>query len=132
MMISRIAMAAAGGVELEDKPRLIDQIVADSNEGESPEESATKRGGSMRRRRAASSPQAPRGPPGDDLETVLGDQVIFSIADLAKFARRSPATIFRLLRLGQLDCVQISGSRVFTRAIVLDFLRNGTRSSEAA
>ncbi len=78
---------------------------------------------------AASSP---REPPADDLEERIGNKLVFSIAELAELADRSPATIFRLLRLGLLSSIRIGGYRRFTRATVLDFLRHGTRSTEAA
>ena len=73
------------------------------------------------------APQSPRGPPDDDLEERIGDKLLFSINDLAELADKSPASIFRYLRLGLLSCVTVGGYRHFTRAAVLDFLRNGTR-----
>jgi hypothetical protein len=127
-MVSSIAIAAAQGVELKEKPRLIDKIAASSQHksdlAESPKEplSHPRRGGNR---------PHPRGPP-DDLEERIGGKLIFSINEVAALADRSPATIFRLLRLGLLPCIQVSGSRCFTRAMVLDFLRRGTRNTEAA
>ena len=89
-----------------------------------------KNSGSWHGRRLSSSPHFPRESP-DGLEEQLGDQAIFSVNELAKLANRSAPTVFRLLRLGQLSFVQVGGSRCFTRAIVLDFLRRGTRKSGA-
>jgi hypothetical protein len=68
----------------------------------------------------------------DDLDERIGPKLLFSISELAMLADRSPATIFRLLRLGLLPFVQVGGSRCITRAIVLDFLRRGTPESNAA
>ena len=90
-------------------------------------------GGDTRRFRASTAPQPLRIPPDDDdLEDRIGDKLLYSIKDLAELSDRSPATIFRYLRLGQLQCIQSGGIRRFTRAAVLDFLRNGTRRTEAA
>ena len=76
------------------------------------------------------APQSPRGPPvDDDLEERLGDQLHFSIDELAKLSDRSAATIFRYLRLGLLPCIRVGGYRRFTRAVALDFLRYGTRGA---
>ena len=130
-MISSIALAAAEGVEPKEKPRRIDMIAEDSQRPEPDIALPAKTREAMRRQRAASSPHAPRGPP-DDLEERIGNKNLYSVADLARLADRSPATIFRLLRLRLIGFVQVGGQRRFTRAIVLDFLRNGTRRSDGA
>jgi excisionase family DNA binding protein len=95
-MVSSIAIATAEGFEPEEKPRLIDV------------------------------PRGRRRPPPDDLEERIGSKNFYTINELAALADRSPATIFRLLRLGLLPFVQVGGRRLFSRAIVLDFLRRGT------
>jgi hypothetical protein len=118
-------MIAAEGVEPEERPRLIDNIAAESQPESEPAKPPGKHGKPLNRQRASESPHSPRSPP-DGLEQLIGSKLIFSINDLAQLADRSPATIFRLLRLGLLPCIQVSGSRCFTRAMVLDFLRNGT------
>jgi excisionase family DNA binding protein len=106
--------------------KMISSIAIVAAEGSGPEEMPvtarppTKRGGALSRQRAS----AP-----DDLEERIGSKLIFSINELAALADRSPATIFRLLRLGQLPFVQIGGSRCFTRAAVLNFLRRGTQAT---
>jgi hypothetical protein len=130
-MVSSFAIAAAEGFQPEDRPRLVDKIVADSQfVASEPEKPSRQRFGGGRPFRAATAPQSPRGPPiDDDLEERLEDKLHFSITELAKLASKSPATIFRYLRLGQLSCIRIGGHRRFTRAVVLDFLRNGTREA---
>lgn len=126
-MVSSIAMAAAEGFEPEEKPRRIDAIAASSQpKRDDPAKPSKDRGSWRGRRHTAASPHAPRGPP-DDLEERIGSKLFYSISELAALADRSPATVFRLLRLGQLPFVQVGGSRCFTRAIVLDFLRRGTQ-----
>lgn len=131
-MVSSIAIAAAEGVELMEKPRLVDEIAASSQpKNDELAKPSKNHGGQRGRQHAEVSSHAPRGPP-DDLEERIGSKLFYSINELAMLADRSPATIFRLLRLGQLPFVQVGGSRCFTRAIVLDFLRRGTRRSEAA
>jgi excisionase family DNA binding protein len=106
---------------------VIDEIAAASQPAGKPESRPKSYGGDTRRFRASVVPQSPRGPPiDDDLEERLGDKLLFSINELADLTDRSPATIFRLLRLGQLQSVQVGGVRRFTRATVLDFLRRGT------
>jgi hypothetical protein len=131
-MVSVFAIATADGLEPEDRPRRVDKIIADSQAGSwpgsEPQKSQERRGG-VRPVRAATAPQSPGGPPVDDLEERLGAQLHFSIGELAKLASKSPATIFRYLRLGQLSCIRIGGHRRFTRAVVLDFLRNGMREA---
>jgi hypothetical protein len=129
-MVSSIAITAAEGFEPDEKPRLIDKIATNSERNCGPTESS-KEHEALRRPRRGGTPQVQRGPP-DDLEERIGPKLIYSISELAALADRSPATIFRLLRLGQLQFVWVSSSRCFTRAIVLDFLRRGTRRSEAA
>jgi excisionase family DNA binding protein len=125
-MVSVFAIAAADGLEPEDRPRLVDKIIADSQPVGS--EPARKRFGGGRPFRASVAPQSPRGPPvDDDLEERLGKKLHFSIGELADLAGKSPATIFRYLRLGQLPYIRVGGHRRFTRAVVLDFLRNGMR-----
>jgi hypothetical protein len=111
-MISSIAIAAAEGFERGQKLPLTDEIAAKS--GDAPRD---------RQHRG-------RTPPPDDLEERIGSKLIFSINELAALADRSPATIFRLLRLGLLPFVWVGSSRCFTRAVVLNFLRHGTRRSE--
>jgi hypothetical protein len=103
-MISRITIAATDGVELAKLEK--------------------NRGGWHGRRHIGASLHSP-----DGLEERLGSQLVFSVNELAELASRSPATIFRLLRLKQLPFIQVSGSRCFTRAVVLDFLRYRTRKS---
>ena len=115
-MVSNIAIAAAKGAGPKKRPRPVASAKPEKN-----------RGGWHGRRHVGSTPHSP-----DGLEEQLGSQLIFSVNELADRANRSPATIFRLLRLGQLPFVQVGGSRVFTRAIVLDFLRRGTRKSSAS
>jgi hypothetical protein len=125
VMVSSFAIAAADGLEPEDRPRLVDKIIADSQPvGSEPEK--RKRFGGGRPFRASVAPQSPRGSPvDDDLEERLGKKVHFSIGELADLAGKSPATVFRNLRLGQLPWIRVGGHRRFTRAVVLDFLRNG-------
>ena len=132
-MVSSFAIATAESFEPEDRPRLIDKIIADSQPVSSkPEEPSTRRRGA-RPIRASVAPQSPRGPPvDDDLEERLGKQLHFSINELADLSDRSAATIFRYLRLGLLPSIRIGGYRRFTRTVVLDFLRYGTRGPEAA
>jgi hypothetical protein len=125
-MVSSIAIAAAEGFEPEEKPRVIDEIAADSQPQSGPAKLPSKYSRPLSRQRASGSPHAPRGPPDDDLEERIGSKNFYSINELAKLSDRSPATIFRLLRLGLLPCVRVGGCRCFTRAVVLDFLRNGT------
>ena len=126
-MVSHIAIAAgAEGFEPKKKSRLIDEIAENSQPESEPEQVPNNYGGDTRRFRASVAPQSPRGPPADDLEERIGPKLVFSIAELAELADRSPATIFRLLRLGLLPCIRIGGYRRFTRATVLDFLRHGT------
>jgi excisionase family DNA binding protein len=128
-MISGRALAAAEGLVEEKKPRVIDQIATASqpSEGDLPD-LARKRINPPSRQHPSATP---RGPP-DDLEKLIGSQLVFTVAEMASLVDRSQATIYRLLRLGLLDFVQIGGSRMFTRAIVLDFLRNGISRSRAA
>lgn len=131
-MISSFAIAAADGIQPAEKPRAIDKIAEKSQaQSDNPPKPSEKRSGWHGRRHVSSSPHAPRGPP-DGLEERLGSQLVFSVNELAELANRSPATIFRLLRLGLLEHIRVGGSRCFTRAIVLDFLRHGTRRSDAA
>jgi Helix-turn-helix domain len=120
-MVSHIAIAAAEGFEPEEKPRL---IAANSQPESEPGQVPKNYGGDTRRFRAP--PQPRRGPPDDDLEERIGLKLVYSINELAELADRSPATIFRLLRLGQLPSIRIGGYRRFTRKMVLDFLRQGT------
>lgn len=128
-MVSIIASNIAEGFEPEKKPRLIDEIAANQqNCGLS--EPSRERDPPRDRPRRGGTPRTPR-VDADDLEERIGSKLIFSINELAKLADRSPATIFRLLRLGLLPFVPVGGSRCFTRAIVLDFLRRGTRRSAA-
>ena len=129
--VSSVAIAAAEGVDLKEKSRLIDKIAANSQPDSDPAEPSRKRSGTHSRQHVGASSHAPRGPP-DDLEERIGSKNFYSINELAVLADRSPATIFRLLRLGLLPFVPVGGSRCFTRAIVLDFLRHGTRNSAAA
>ena len=130
-MVSSFVIAAADICEPEDRPRLVDKIISDSQlVASEPENPSRQRFGGGRPFRTAAAPQSPRGPPvDDDLEERLEDKLHFSITELAKLASKSPATIFRYLRLGQLSCIRIGGHRRFTRAVVLDFLRNGTREA---
>jgi hypothetical protein len=127
VMTSSFAIAA----EPEDRPRVVDKIIADSQPvGGELEKPLRRRFGGGRPYRPARAPQAPRGPPvDDDLEERLEGKLHFSINELAKLADKSPATVFRYLRLGQLPCIRVGGHRRFTRAVVLDFLRNGMRSA---
>ena len=127
-MVSSIAIATAEGFEPEEKRLLIDEIAADSQHERDRGKPIKERLRSRDRQGAAASPHAPRGPP-DDLEVRIGSKLIFSINELAALADKSPATIFRLLRLGQLPFVQVGGSRCFTRAAVLNFLRRGTQTA---
>jgi excisionase family DNA binding protein len=121
-MISTVATVAAKGTK---------KGAASSHlKSADPVKPSRVRGGWHGRERLGSSPHFPRESP-DGLEEQLGDQAIFSVKELADLANRSAPTIFRLLRLGQLSFVQVGGSRCFTRAIVLDFLRHGTRKSGA-
>jgi hypothetical protein len=129
-MVSSIAIVAAEGFEPEEKPRLIDEIAANSQPVSKPP--PKNYGGDTRRFRASVAPQSPRGPPHDDLEERLGDKLLFSVNDLAELASKSPASIFRYLRLGMLSCITVGGCRHFTRSAVLRFLRYGTRGPEAA
>jgi hypothetical protein len=129
-MVSIIASNTAEGLEPKEKPRLNDEIAAAAQrkcDVSGPSRAQPPR--DLPRR--SETPRTPRGY-ADDLEERIGPKLIFSINELAKLADRSPATIFRLLRLGLLPFVTVGGSRCFTRAIVLDFLRQGTRRSEAA
>ena len=125
-MVSSFVIAAAEGFEPEDRPRVVDKIVANSQfVASEPEKPSRKRFGGGRPFCAAAAPQSPRGPPvDDDLEEGLEDKLHFSINELADLAGKSPATIFRYLRLGQMPCIRVGGHRQFTRAVVLDFLRN--------
>jgi hypothetical protein len=116
---------------LKEKPQLIDEIAASSQLSSGAAESPKERDAPQGRPRRGGTPHAPRGPP-DDLEERIGPKLVFSINELAALADRSPATIFRLLRLGLLPFVWVGSSRCFTRAIVLEFLRHGTRRPEAA
>jgi excisionase family DNA binding protein len=131
-MVSSFAIAVADICEPEDRPRLVDQIIADSQPSISEPGLPEKRFGGGRPYRPATAPQkSPRGPPvADDFEERLGKQLHFSIRELAEYAGKSQATVFRYLRLGQLPCIRVGGHRRFTRAVVLDFLRNGMRSSD--
>jgi hypothetical protein len=131
-MVSIIAIAAAEGFEPEEKPRLIDDIAANSHAVSKPPNPRKNYGGDTRRFRASVAPQSPRGPPDDDLEERLGDKLLFSVNELAELAGKSPASIFRCLRLGQLSCITVGGHRHFTRSAVLRFLRYGTQGFEAA
>jgi hypothetical protein len=133
-MVSSFAIAAvAEGYEPEDRARVVDEIAAKSQSVGRPvdayNKSSREHGGGNRRIRAAVAPQSPRGPPDDDLEERLRDQLHFSIDELAKLSDRSAATIFRYLRLGLLPCIRVGGYRRFTRAVALDFLRYGTRDA---
>jgi hypothetical protein len=126
-MASSIAIAAADGVEPEERSRLVDKIAEDSQpKRELLAKPSKERAGAHSRRHASVSSHAPRGPPDDDLEERIGSKLIFTVTDLAALADRSAATIFRLMRLGSLPYVQLGGSRCFTRATVLNFLRHGT------
>jgi hypothetical protein len=125
-MVSSVAIAAGlGEVDGEERPRLIDQIAVDTQPADPETPDAPRRSG--RGRRVDSAPPPGRGPTGDDLEQWLGSQLIFSISELAVLADLSDASIFRLLRLGLLEAIRIGGRRKFTRAVVLNFLRNGVR-----
>ena len=125
-MVSSIAIIAAEGFEPEKKPRLVDEIAANSQPLSESEQRSKNYGGDTRRFRASVARQSPRGPPDDDLEERIGRKLVYSINELAELADRSPATIFRLLRLGQLPSIRIGGYRRFTRKMALDFLRQGT------
>jgi hypothetical protein len=127
-MISSILIAAAEGFEPEEKARLIDKIAADSQQDRDRGKPTKGRGRSRDRQSPGASPHAPRGP-SDDLEARIGPKLIFSINELAALADRSPATVFRLLRLGRLPFIHVGGSRCFTRAVVLNFLRRGTQAA---
>jgi hypothetical protein len=131
-MVSSIAIVAAEGFEPEEKPRRIDEIAASSQRGSEPKQLLKNYGGDTRRFRASVAPKSPRGPPDDDLEERLGPKLLFTVNDLAELAGKSPASIFRYLRLGQLSCITVGGYRHFTRSAVLNFLRNGTRDSKVA
>jgi excisionase family DNA binding protein len=103
-MVSSTAIAAAEGFEPEEKPPL------------RPDTHSRKRR---------------EGPWKDDLEERIGSKNFYTINEIAALADRSPATIFRLLRLGRLPFVQVGGRRLFSRRIVLDFLRRGTPNQVA-
>jgi excisionase family DNA binding protein len=118
-MVSSIVIAAEG-FEPEEKRWLIDEIAADSQQ-ERDHDKPTRKHGRLRTGASLHDPS-------DDLEARIGPKLIFSINELAALADKSPATIFRLLRLGQLPFVQVGGSRCFTRAAVLNFLRRGTQA----
>jgi hypothetical protein len=70
-----------------------------------------------------------RVPNDDGLENILGSQTIFSITEFAKLINRSGATVWRLLRLGHLEAVEVGGIQGITRAEVLRFLRYGNRKA---
>jgi hypothetical protein len=132
-MVSSIAIVTAEGFEPDEKPRVVDEIAAASEPAGKPENRFKGYGGDTRRFRAASAPQSPRGPPvDDDLEERLGDKLLFTINDLAGLSGKSPASIFRYLRLGMLSCVTVGGCRHFTRSAVLRFLRCGTQDAKVA
>ena len=131
-MVSSVAIVAADGFEPKEKPRVVDEIAANSQAASGPGQPPKNYGGDTRRFRASVAPQSPRGPPDDDLEERLGDKLLFSVNELAELVGKSPASIFRYLRLGQLSCITVGGYRHFTRAAVLRFLRYGTQGSEAA
>ena len=80
-MVSSFAIAAAEGFQPEDRPRVVDKIVADLQfVASEPENPSRQRFGGGRPFRAATAPQSPRGPPiDDDLEERLEDKLHFSI-----------------------------------------------------
>lgn len=127
-MVSHIAIAASEGFEPDEKPRRVDEIADNSQSASDPGPAPKNYAGDTRCFRSPAA-NLPRGPPDDDLEGRLGDQLHFSIDELAKLSDRSAATIFRYLRLGLLPCIRVGGYRRFTRAVVLDFLRNGMREA---
>jgi hypothetical protein len=124
MMISSAAIiAATDSVDLHAaRNRSIDQI-GGSPQGE--QESAKPRGVPLENRPFSVPTRAPRGPPADGLEDILGRQTQFSISEFAALINRSPATVWRLLRLGQLSAVRVGGSLAITRGEALRFLRYG-------
>jgi hypothetical protein len=128
MMVSSISIAASEGFEPQEKLPLIDEIAPDSQQERDRGKPTKERGRSRDRQGPGASPHAPRGS-ADDLEARIGPKLIFSINELAALADRSPATIFRLLRVSQLPFIQVGGSRCFTRAVVLNFLRRGTQAA---
>ena len=127
VMVSSFVIAAAEGFEPEDRPRVVDKIVAElqfvASEPEKPSRSALAAvvlSAPLRR-------ESPRGPPvDDDLEERLEDKRHFSINELADLAGKSPATIFR--SAARSDAVHSRRrSSPIPPAVVLDFLRNGMR-----
>ncbi len=130
-MVSNIAIAAAEGLEPDEKPRRVDEIADNSEAASDPGPVPKNYAGDTRRFRSPAA-KRPRGPPDDDLEQRIGSKLLFTINEVAELSGKSPASIFRYLRLGQLTSVTVGGYRHFTRAAVLNFLRYGTRGIEAA
>jgi hypothetical protein len=64
----------------------------------------------------------------DGLEQLIGPKTLFPIVEFAKLIDRSPATVWRLLRMEELEAVQIGGSKCITRGEALRFLRQGGAS----
>jgi hypothetical protein len=75
----------------------------------------------LRKRRTA--------PRDDGLEQLIGPKALFSIAEFAELINRSGATVWRLLRLGHVEAVEVGGIQSITRAEVLRFLRHGNRKA---
>ena len=114
-MVSSITfMAVTDGFEPNEKPRQVDLqdrcgfAAACQQTWEAPGEARRRRCYYSRLRRAA---VASRRLPNDLGQ--LGDQLHFSIDELAKLSDRSAATIFRYLRLGLLSCIRVGGYRRF-------------------
>jgi hypothetical protein len=70
-----------------------------------------------------------RNAPDDGLEQLIGSKAQFSISEFADLIDRSDATVWRLIRLGQLETIKVGGSQRITRGETLRFLRHGSRTA---
>jgi hypothetical protein len=74
-------------------------------------------------------PSARRVSHDDGLEQLIGPKTLFSIEEFANLIDRSPATVWRLLRMKELTAVPIGGSKCIPRGEALRFLRHGGRTA---
>jgi hypothetical protein len=65
------------------------------------------------------------GAPDDGLEELIGPKPMFSIGEFAALLDRSPATVWRLRRLQQLETITVGGVQRISRREALRFLRRG-------
>ena len=67
--------------------------------------------------------------PDDGLEQLLGSKATFSISEFGVVIDRSPASVWRYIRLDQLATIRVGGSQRITRGEAIRFLRHGGRTA---